>query len=336
MILRSISLVHMKEIDPESPVPLYHQIAELIRSRIENGDLNRGDTLEPLREAAADWGVNFHTVRHAYAELARDGLVELRGPKGTHVLGLEGRGEPTRPRSEDLQGFLEATIRRAQDSFGLSADELVDRLSEHESSDPGPTVYVLECSEYQCQDLSQQIASAWDVEAVPWCLTNETEPPDSNLVATHFHYNEIRLRWPGRLAEASFVAISPDLDLAAEIERRRGGRTDLALTLCERDRPTADAIAADLSVVLPPQEFPLDIIVTGASERELASVEGDLLLLPPRIWGSLSAELRRDPRLVEVRYIYDPRELLETARRLDWTPTAQSAEARARKGAQAN
>jgi len=323
----------MKEVNPESPVPLYHQIAQLIRSRIENGELNRGDTLEPLREAASAWGVNFHTVRHAYAELARDGLVELLGPKGTHVLGPERRVEPKTARSEDIQDFLEATIRTAKDELGLSTDELVTRLSEYESAAPKPMVYVLECSEYQCEDLSQQIASAWDVEAVPWCLSNKADPPEASIVATHFHYNEVRLRWPGRLAATCFVAISPEASLATKINQRRGGRKDISLTLCERDRPTADAIAADLSVVLPREEFPLNVTVTGASERELASVEGDLLLLPPRIWGSLSAEQRTDPRLVEVRYIYDPSELQETARRLDWTPIPLSADVGAKKGA---
>ena len=60
----------------ESPVPLYHQIAEALRASIEAGKLNPGDALQPMRQAAERWGVNIHTVRHAYAALAREGLVE--------------------------------------------------------------------------------------------------------------------------------------------------------------------------------------------------------------------------------------------------------------------
>ena len=76
-----------ESIDPASPVPLYHQIAESIRSRIAAGSLESGDALEPMRQAAERWGVNLHTVRHAYAALARDGLVETsRGARGTRVI----------------------------------------------------------------------------------------------------------------------------------------------------------------------------------------------------------------------------------------------------------
>jgi len=73
-------------IDPDSPVPLYHQIAEQIRASIEAGELAPGDILEPLRKAAETWNVNLHTIRHANAALARTGLVESgRGRRGSQA-----------------------------------------------------------------------------------------------------------------------------------------------------------------------------------------------------------------------------------------------------------
>ena len=62
----------MPSFDPQSPVPLYHQIAEALRARMERGELRAGDALEPMRQAAERFGVNLHTVRHAYTALARD------------------------------------------------------------------------------------------------------------------------------------------------------------------------------------------------------------------------------------------------------------------------
>ena len=75
------------EVDSESPIPLYHQIAEAVRAAIAAGKLAPGDVLQPMRQAAEEWGVAIQTVRHAYASLAREGLVESgRGRRGTWVV----------------------------------------------------------------------------------------------------------------------------------------------------------------------------------------------------------------------------------------------------------
>src|ERR1041385_6175358 len=73
-------------LDHARPVPLYHQIAEAIRYRVATGAIRPGETLPPLREAAALWGANLHTIRRAYLELSRAGLVATRSPNGTVIL----------------------------------------------------------------------------------------------------------------------------------------------------------------------------------------------------------------------------------------------------------
>ena len=73
-------------VNADSPVPLYHQIAEGIRYRIATGALPTDTQLPTLREASRLWGVNLHTVRHAYKELADQGFVATKGPAGTRVL----------------------------------------------------------------------------------------------------------------------------------------------------------------------------------------------------------------------------------------------------------
>src|SRR5512144_2360549 len=80
------------ELDPRSPIPLYHQIAETLRYRIATGTIEAGATLPPLREAARLWKVNLHTVRSAYTALAEAGVVVTRAPVGTVV--LPGAGGP--------------------------------------------------------------------------------------------------------------------------------------------------------------------------------------------------------------------------------------------------
>ncbi len=311
----------MNRILPGSPVPLYHQIAQLIRGRIARGELAPGDILEPLREAAEEWQVNFHTVRHAYAELARDGLVEMRGPRGTRVVDTEARDPSRRRKRENVEAFLTEVLQWARREHGLSPSELTGLIASRVrlAKTAKPQVHILECSQHQCEDLSRQLETVWDVDAIPSCLDRKGDLPAENLVATHFHYNEIRLRWPRRLAEVSFVSISPPPELGTNIEKRLAGKDRFRLTVCERDQPTAEAVAADISALLPADEYPVRTRIIKGPKDIMKRSRGELLLLPPRVWGSLSDEQRKNEHVVEVRYLYDTEELEETARKLSWT-----------------
>ena len=62
-------------LDPDSAVPLYHQITEALSYRIATGRIPPGQRLPSVREAATAWDVNMHTVRRAYGELSERGLV---------------------------------------------------------------------------------------------------------------------------------------------------------------------------------------------------------------------------------------------------------------------
>lgn len=73
------------ELDRQSPIPLYRQIAEQLRARITRGELVPGTRLPPERRLAAVLGVNRTTVVNAYRELAADGLIIGHVGRGTVV-----------------------------------------------------------------------------------------------------------------------------------------------------------------------------------------------------------------------------------------------------------
>ena len=52
LLLCYYRIMSHQQIDPESPVPLYHQIAQAIRAQMERAELRPGDALEPMRQAA--------------------------------------------------------------------------------------------------------------------------------------------------------------------------------------------------------------------------------------------------------------------------------------------
>ena len=73
--------------------PVYRQIAESIRARIDSGELGEGDRLLPIRVLADELGVNLDTVSLAYDALRSEGLVEGSVGRGTFVRALV-RAEP--------------------------------------------------------------------------------------------------------------------------------------------------------------------------------------------------------------------------------------------------
>ncbi len=308
-------------LDFESPAPLYHQIAEAIRARIERGELGPGDPLDPVREAAEVWGVNLHTVRHAYAELAREGLVESRRALGTRVTGRVKK----RAAGGEREEFVARVAREAADRWGMTARELGEELIRRGSDggmdgDGREVVYVVECSQRQCEDLARQLEEAWDVDARPWCLDREGEPPEGAVVATYFHFNQVRLRWPRRLARVRFASIVVDPGLARRVREHAGvgAGERVTVTLHEFDQPTLDAVAADLSVALPAERFEVKTrLIEGAGEAVTGRRRG-VALVAPRVWGRMTEEERSSGRAVEARYVFDAGDLASMGRELGW------------------
>ena len=64
---------------------LYEQIAETLRRRIAQGDLQPGERLPTVREMAQQWDCTPGTVSRAYAILAEEGLVTGHRGSGTRV-----------------------------------------------------------------------------------------------------------------------------------------------------------------------------------------------------------------------------------------------------------
>jgi DNA-binding GntR family transcriptional regulator len=75
---------HQDRLDEADPRPLWQQLAELLRSQIERGDLT--GRLEAETSLAQRYGISRDTVRHALACLAGDGLIQSTRGRGTFVL----------------------------------------------------------------------------------------------------------------------------------------------------------------------------------------------------------------------------------------------------------
>lgn len=80
----------MSGLSGTNPLPLYAQLAELLRHRIARGDWEPGGRLPSHEALMREFGVARVTVRQAITLLQGDGLLASRQGKGTFVTSLPG------------------------------------------------------------------------------------------------------------------------------------------------------------------------------------------------------------------------------------------------------
>lgn len=105
--------------------PMYLQIMEQMKQRIAVGDWGAGQAIPSIRQLAADTGVSVITVKRAYLELERDGVIVTRPGKGCFVASDSGVG--ARIREQELAQHLEQAIRSAA-LLGVSQKNLEKRI----------------------------------------------------------------------------------------------------------------------------------------------------------------------------------------------------------------
>src|SRR5271165_7065020 len=105
--------------------PMYLQIMEQIRQRIAVGDWERGEEIPSIRQLAVALRVSVITVKRAYLELEREGVIITQHGKGSMV--APDAGLSPRLHEEELTEHLERAARLG-DLLGLSTEELASRL----------------------------------------------------------------------------------------------------------------------------------------------------------------------------------------------------------------
>ena len=107
--------------------PMYLQIMEQIKQRVAVGDWKRGGEIPSIRQLAVALSVSVITVKRAYLELEREGVIVTQQGKGSTVAADPQIG----PRlwDQELAGHLEQVVRLAT-LLGLSIEQIERRLHE--------------------------------------------------------------------------------------------------------------------------------------------------------------------------------------------------------------
>jgi GntR family transcriptional regulator len=107
--------------------PMYLQIMEQIKLRIAVGDWPAGEEIPSIRQLAVALRVSVITVKRAYYELEREGVIVTQHGKGSTV--ADGPAPGRRPREEELAQHLDQAARLGA-LLGLTPEELESRLRE--------------------------------------------------------------------------------------------------------------------------------------------------------------------------------------------------------------
>ena len=106
--------------------PLYLQVIEQVQRSVAVGDLTPGAELPSIRQLAADLSVSVITIKRAYLELERDGIIETRQGRGSFVV------DHPRIRSDVQERELDSHLNKAAEQgllLGFSKTELQKRLA---------------------------------------------------------------------------------------------------------------------------------------------------------------------------------------------------------------
>ena len=104
--------------------PIYQQVADGIKELIARGKLTEDSSLPPVRQLAADLGVNLNTIATAYHELQKDGLIVVKHGSGSVVA-----SRTTTERSqEELRRLLRTTLTELV-LAGLSSSKILSMVS---------------------------------------------------------------------------------------------------------------------------------------------------------------------------------------------------------------
>jgi GntR family transcriptional regulator len=107
--------------------PIYLQIMEQIRQRVVLGDWKPGEQIPSIRAMAIALQISVITVKRAYLELEREGVIVTQHGKGSIVAADPDLG--SRLYDKEFEEHLRQVVRIGT-LLGLTEEEIVERLRE--------------------------------------------------------------------------------------------------------------------------------------------------------------------------------------------------------------
>ena len=300
------------QVNPELNIPIYRQLVDAIRAAVKKGQLADGQQLPTVQDMSADLGIAVGTIKRAYDELEREGMLEKVQGRGTFVKYHPADGAS---RKDQAMRAIDTLLEQLED-MGFSPAEISIylnlRLRERAEQAYKVKVAVLECNPENLSQISEQLRRISGIELYAHLMDSVQAYPyklgeDMDLVittATHAQSVEKLLPVPIRVIRVG-LRLSPSC--LAEIVKLR--KHQLTGILCYSTRfgyllqRTCQTYAEDIAVA-EPVVFAPDMDIAGFLENK------DAVLVPKDFekycTEQVATALRRfRGRLIECAYEMD-------------------------------
>lgn len=292
-------------IDTGLDIPIYQQVVDTIRFAAGKGTIQPGQKLPTVQQLSQSLGIARGTIKRAYDELERMGLIEKVQGRGTF---LRREQEASGSRKERAMAAINNLFRQLED-MGLSNTEIhvfVDlRLRQLAEQEVAVRVAVIECNHENLSYMSEQLRHIPGVDLYSYILESIENYPykleeDFDLVVTtasHAEYISSILPPKTRIAR---VALRPSTMFFHEVIKLKPGKhlgiigysqrfAGLLYTTCQTyaeelvlSKPLVfspeldlDAYLQELDVVLVPKGY--EKLLGPEAAQKLAGFKGQII-----------------------------------------------------------
>lgn len=304
-------------IDTNLDIPIYQQLVDTIRFAARKETLLPGQKLPTVQELSQKLGIARGTIKRAYDELERMGLVEKVQGRGTFLCC---QSEPSGSRKERAMVAIDNLFQQLED-MGLSKSEIhifvglrLRQLAEQETA---VRVAVIECNHENLTYMSEQLRHIPGVDLYSYLLESVRQYPykleeDFDLVVTTASHAEyVRSILPNK-ARIARVALRPSVTFFHEVMKLKPGKR-LGILGCSQRfgtllHSTCQTYAEDLLLSKP-------VEVTPELDIPAYLQDKDVVLVPKGYEKILGADATRKladfkGQIIESHYVMDEGSLL--------------------------
>ena len=218
------------QVNPALDVPIYQQLVDTIRAAVQTGKLAPKEQLPTVQQMSDALGVARGTIKRAYDELERMGLVEKVQGSGTFI---KYRPEDSASSKEQAMAAID-TMFKALEDMGFSPMEinifLNLKMREREQEDLQVKIALVECNPENLSHMAEQLRRIPHVELYTYLVDSIEEYPykigeDVDLIVTtasHAKFLEAVLPASQRIARVA-LRLTPH-GLSQVIKLRKGRR----------------------------------------------------------------------------------------------------------------
>ena len=218
------------QVNPELNVPIYQQLVDTIRAAVQKGDLSAKEKLPTVQQLSETLGVARGTIKRAYDELERLGIVEKLQGSGTFV---KYRPQDSKSSKEQAMAAIDGMFRSLEE-MGFSPMEinifLNLKMRERDEEQVQVKVALIECNPENLSHMSEQLRRIPRVELSTYLVDAIEAYPykigeDVDLIvttATHSAFLEQKLPGTRRIAKVA-LRLTPH-SLSQIIKLRKGRR----------------------------------------------------------------------------------------------------------------